>query len=107
MSVNIAIVICLAVSLAGVISACNSSEQYRILKFDTSGGSEIKDIVINICDTSNEILTQIPVKEGYLFSGWYFDCIDYQKPLNKSEIEVYSQEGKCIVYAKWEKLAED
>ena len=56
-------------------SCDNSYEQiiekeYYTIKFETNGGNQISDLIIQ--DNINLLLPN-PIKEGYIFNGWYFD----------------------------------
>ncbi|MCQ2387520.1 MAG: InlB B-repeat-containing protein [Clostridia bacterium] len=48
----------------------------------------------------------IPQKEGYAFEGWYLDdsyttAVQFNKPLNKTDLEYTGSEYKINLYAKW------
>ena len=70
------------------------------LKFDTNGGSDI-DTVTEWEYSTIDLDKYVPKKEGYKFVGWYAD-----KDFHKKIDEVYLTED-TIVYAKWEKIAEE
>ena len=46
-----------------------------IIKFDTDGGSAILDQVVE--KNKNVKMPEEPVREGYIFKGWYFDDEEY------------------------------
>ena len=46
-----------------------------IIKFDTDGGSAILDQVVE--KNANVKMPEEPVREGYIFKGWYFDDEEY------------------------------
>ena len=70
------------------------------LKFDTNGGSDI-DTVTEWEYSTIDLDKYVPKKEGYKFVGWYAD-----KDFHKKIDEIYLTED-TIVYAKWEKIAEE
>ena len=75
----------------------NLWDDKAIIEFDSMGGSSIDDIILN---PNDELKYPIdPIKEGYLFSGWYKDkdyneYYDFKENINKS----------MKLYAKWIKL---
>ena len=46
----------------------NSEEEYRVT-FDTDGGSLIKSLTVKEQEKIKQ--PEDPVKEGYIFDGWY------------------------------------
>ena len=63
-----------------------------LLKFNTNGGSAIADQVV--VDGTRPVKPQDPVKEGYIFTGWYIDSacktpFDFSKEL-KADTTVYA-----------------
>ena len=46
-----------------------------IIKFDTDGGSAILNQVVE--KNENVKMPEEPVREGYIFKGWYFDDEEY------------------------------
>lgn len=63
-----------------------------LLKFNTNGGSAIADQVV--VDGTTPVKPQDPVKEGYIFTGWYIDSscktpFDFSKEL-KADTTVYA-----------------
>jgi uncharacterized repeat protein (TIGR02543 family) len=52
------------------IASCTGNQSITI-SFETNGGNEIEDMVINMNSTSVELPT--PIREGYTFVGWYLD----------------------------------
>src|SRR5690606_37333006 len=49
------------------------AEDFITISFDSDGGSEIDDVIIEKNTTLENIL--VPTKEGYMFKGWYKDDI--------------------------------
>lgn len=64
------------------------------VKFDSNGGSKIEDQII--VDGNNAIKPKDPIKEGYIFDGWYMDSefketFDFKMGITKN----------VTLYAKW------
>jgi len=53
-----------------VLAACTGTEKITIA-FETNGGKEIKELVIDA--KSTDINLPEPVKEGFTSDGWFFD----------------------------------
>lgn len=70
-----------------------SSSAYTI-KFDTNGGSELKNISVKSGQSIGTITE--PKKDGYIFTGWYSDK-ELTKPYNKDEKVTAS----ATLYAGW------
>lgn len=65
------------------------------IRFNSNGGSQVKTIRAS----KNEyfIMPEAPVKESYVFAGWYTD-----KELTSKFLETYMRRRKSIkLYAKW------
>ena len=84
----------LVIVLCFVVFGCE--EKQITVNFETSGGSEIADVVLE--DISDFVMPSDPVKEGYKFVGWYLDA-DFTKEFESLE---GIEENVCL-YAKWEK----
>ncbi len=65
------------------------------VKFETFGGTEFEDEFYK--NGSVVDITKVPVREGYLFEGWYYDA-EFQKPATDFVIK-----GDVVLYAKWVK----
>jgi len=72
----------------------NKSEESLALSFDTVGGSEISPIETNFGDTW--VAPTAPIKEGYVFEGWYTDA-EYSKEFDFGRAAI----EPLTVYAKW------
>lgn len=73
----------------------NIAEPYRYLTFATDGGSYIKAVEVPTGTTVNAD-AYIPVKDGYIFDGWYAD------PRTKEQrITEITLNENIAVYAKW------
>ncbi len=66
------------------------------VKFDTDGGSYIEPVKAMHSDT---LTVENPVKEGWLFTGWYTDRDCTQKWNTDSD----TVSGSMTLYAGWEK----
>ena len=62
-------VLIIALIVAVVFALCNRG---FVVKFDTDGGSQIESIKLMYGDKIPEDIED-PVKEGYTFTGWYYD----------------------------------
>ena len=69
------------------------------VKFDTNGGNEIAPQKVSSQGTVKEPAT--PVKEGYIFEGWYKD-----KALTKAYKFSSQVTSNFTLYAKWTKVEE-
>ena len=68
------------------------------VSFDTDGGSHIESLKVMHSETLD--IKEDPVKEGYVFRGWYTDrdCTD------SFDIETDTVTNSMTLYAGWEKL---
>ncbi|MFH1693468.1 MAG: InlB B-repeat-containing protein [Bacillota bacterium] len=76
------------------IAACTGAESITI-SFETNGGNEIEDMVVETTDSSFELPT--PVKEGYSFDGWFVD----EELTNPFAFAFLLSSTSLTVYAKW------
>ena len=67
------------------------------VKFDTNGGSHIESVRAMYSETLN--IEENPVKEGYIFTGWYTD----RDCTNSFDVENDAVTGSMTLYAGWEK----
>lgn len=72
----------------------NATPTKYTVKFDSNGGSEIEDQII--VDGNNAIKPKDPIKEGYIFDGWYMD--QELKIIYKFDSKITTN---IILYAKW------
>ena len=68
-----------------------------LVEFNTDGGSQVETVKLMYGDKLPEDLED-PVKEGYIFTGWYYDQ-DCTSPWDK-ENDVVT--GSMTLYAGWE-----
>lgn len=67
----------------------------RYLTFATEGGSYINELELP-CGTVVNVNEYIPMKDGYIFDGWYAD------PRTKVErVDKVTLTENIVVYAKW------
>ena len=83
-----------------VCAACsetNDNAKY-IISFNTDGGSAVDSIVLNAGDSL--VLPDPPVKEGYVFTGWYSDraCT---RPVN---VSLFKARSNTTIFAGWESV---
>ena len=72
-----------------------------VVKFETNGGSQLNNVVVNALNPDLNALSKVPTKAGFVFVGWYLD---------KSLTKVASLEAvvkaiankEVTLYAKWE-----
>jgi uncharacterized repeat protein (TIGR02543 family) len=69
------------------------------IAFDSNGGSSI-DTIDGISYNTNISLPTAPVREGYTFSGWFFDNNTFNNELTASTLITKS----AVVYAKWNRI---
>ncbi len=68
------------------------------VSFESNGGNEIKSITVE--DNNDLTLPEPPIREGYLFDGWYVteDLVNSVDTMAKDEM--YQSKGFTL-YAKW------
>lgn len=64
------------------------------VKFETNGGTEIKDIVFT--DVSTFRMPEDPTKDGFEFDGWYLDA-NFTNVFSKDSMT----KANITLYAKW------
>ena len=67
------------------------------VKFDTNGGSYIESVKVMHSQTVD--IKEEPVKEGYIFTGWYTD----RDRTESFDIKTDTVTGSMTLYAGWEK----
>lgn len=72
-------------------------EKIYSITYILSGGVNAPDNPVSYVE-SDEITLGDPVKEGYIFKGWYMNAA-YTKPIS----EIKGRSGNLVLYAKWEK----
>jgi len=71
-----------------------------MIQFDSNGGSHVSSIVT---DGSTSIrMPDDPVKEGYIFAGWYWDNNTFRDLFTVSSLLERGLSSNLTVYAKWD-----
>ena len=73
--------------------------KYYTLKYESNGGTEYRNE--DYPEGTKAVLGKVPVKEGYIFTGWY-DSEDLE-----NKISNILMVGNKTVYAGWEKKTND
>lgn len=86
----------LVIVMSFILVGCELDFSRITVKYNTDGGTEIANTIINFSELDKFALPQDPVKEGYTFGGWYLDqtC---EEPFKSIDI----QAGTITLYAKW------
>lgn len=94
-------IICLVfVFSAAILSGCSNENKVSLLiEFNTNGGSLISPMIINEIDEIS--LPDDPIKEGFIFSGWYFDNNTFDLLFSIKNLNNMQLEENLILYAKW------
>jgi len=78
-----------------ILISCEEVSESVTIQFDTQGGNIISDVVLDV-GQSYDFPT--PIKEGYVFKGWYFSLND-QSPYVYDPLSFTLK--VLTVYAKW------
>lgn len=92
---NIVVAVFIALLVAATVFVV--SHNGFTVKFDTNGGSHIESVRAMYSETLN--IEDNPVKEGYIFTGWYTD----RDCKNSFDVENDAVTGSMTLYAGWEK----
>ena len=81
-------------------AACTDGDQNAkyIISFNTDGGSEVDSIILNAGEGIT--LPDPPVKEGYVFLGWFTDSA-CTRPVN---VDIYRARSNATIFAGWESV---
>lgn len=92
---NIMVTVFIALLVAATVFIVSHSG--FTVSFDTDGGSHIESLKVMHSETLD--IKENPVKEGYVFTGWYTDrdCTD------SFDIETDTVTNSMTLYAGWEK----
>ena len=93
-SANI-MVACLVLALV-IVTAFVVSHNGFTVKFDTDGGSQIEPQ--KVFHSQLVTVSEAPVKEGYVFTGWYTD----RDCTNEWNLETDTVSGSMTLYAGWQ-----
>lgn len=84
------------------LSACNgiTPPVEFTINFDSNGGTLVETIICN----GEEMVTipDNPTREGYTFSGWYWDNETYLRPFTASSLLDETIQSDLTVYARWQ-----
>ncbi|MBN2605347.1 MAG: InlB B-repeat-containing protein [Bacilli bacterium] len=83
------------------LNACSKSIEYTIY-FETNGGNLIQPIKTD--GKSSALLPTIPLKDGYLFDGWFFDEDTFLEPFTTDSFIQEKLTDDITVYAKWQMI---
>ncbi len=78
------------------LTSCQEKVEEVIIHFDANNGSEV--FSVSILSETDYLLPESPVKEGYLFDGWY---MDEAMTLLFDEQEINNDGSDITLYAKW------
>ena len=95
----VALITGLVLSVTGVVfSGCNTTEEYKI-NFMIDG-----EEYVCIKTNGNEIIAMPdnPIKEGYVFLGWYLDNEVWEQPFTSITLFFNAIKEDIKVYSKWE-----
>lgn len=89
-----------------ILTACNRDEIVPIeftIVFNTNGGSDIDNIVIN-SETTTFNMPDDPTKDDYIFGGWFFDNDTFDEEVTVAGIigKLSETVTTVTVYAKWD-----
>lgn len=74
-----------------------TNEKIYTITFDTNGGSEINSLTIN--ENEKIIKPEDPIREGYIFTGWYINDEEYDFNTKVKE--------NITLEARWEKIEDE
>ena len=84
------------------LSSCEENNNTLIINLDTQGGETLASLVLDMTNTSIEL--PIPVKEGYVFLGWFLtDSFEELYVFDLKDLNLSS----ITIYAKWEHIIID
>ena len=85
--------------LACVYGCVQSNKNARyIISFNTDGGSEVDSIILNAGDSI--VLPDAPVKEGYVFLGWFSD----RACTREVNVNLFKARSNMTIFAGWESV---
>lgn len=92
----------LVIVMSFILVGCDLSVSKITVKYDTVGGNEIADTIINFSELDQFELPENPAKDGFVFDGWYLDET-YENPFEAINIE----KGTITLYAKWKEIKDE
>lgn len=93
------LVILLFVIVALTLAGCNSIGVNIELVFDTL--DERENITLQVSSANAFDMPQSPIREGFIFDGWYWDKDEWKVPLTVASLSERPLENTMRVYAKW------
>lgn len=90
------LVLILAAALLVSIFVLTRNNGFTV-SFDTDGGSQVESMKVYYGDTFSE--PEQPVKEGYVFTGWYTD----RAATEEWSFETDTAQNSMTLYAGWQK----
>jgi len=88
----------LVLLLAVCLVACGGKDDASIkVNFETNGGNKIESVEVKADEAGNFKLPENPVKEGYVFKGWFIDA-EFKNAFENVDVT----KGEFTLYAKWE-----
>ncbi len=87
------------VLLAGCADLFKSNDGPFLITFESNGGTPVEDITVEVFDPF--LPPSVPVKEGYVFGGWYIDE-DLYYPMSFQT----GTNQPLTLYAKWIQIGE-
>lgn len=93
------LVILLFVIVALTLAGCNSIGVNIELVFDTL--DEKENITLQVSSANAFDMPQSPIREGFIFEGWYWDKDEWKIPLTVASLSERPLENSMRVYAKW------
>ena len=85
--------------IIGTLISCQRSKITFDIAFDSNGGSEVASIIYDGKDTIS--LPNNPIKDGFIFDGWYWDNGTFLRPFTANSLLETPIKDDLTVYAKW------
>ncbi|MDG0888296.1 RCC1 domain-containing protein [Paracholeplasma manati] len=79
--------------------ACNVSTVKITISFDSNGGTAVNSITYD--GVSSITIPEDPMKEGFVFSGWYWDNGTFRDLFSIDSLTERGISSNLTVYAKW------
>lgn len=93
------LVVLLFVIVALTLAGCNSIGVNIELVFDTL--DEKDNVTLQVSSAKAFDMPQSPIREGFIFDGWYWDKDEWKIPLTVASLSERPLESTMRVYAKW------
>jgi uncharacterized repeat protein (TIGR02543 family) len=85
---------------------CHGDMTIAVIKFNSNGGNNLENVVITPTRPSHTTTLPVPVRDGYIFDGWYYDY-SFNKKVSADSILSPYESMICLktinitLYAKW------